>query len=437
MMIQLSQEIKEILDSITQMNFEAYIVGGYVRDALRGIQSRDIDITTNASFDVLLQLFEHHNPTPFVEYGVLKFMYNDYSFEICRYRKELEYTSQRKPKTLDFNCTLEEDVMRRDFTINAILYHPNTGILDFVGGVNDIDNGVIKSVGNPKIKLKEDLLRIIRMARFASETGFEIEEDTLEAARHHAYQLRDYPLHWWYLEFSKLINGIHFESVALEMPWLFGALIIELEEAIDFNQDNPYHCYSLYEHLIRVSACLIGTDLRIAGLFHDIGKLTTKVFDAGRARYKGHALKSVETVERYLTGWGVAHTNQKFITIIIENHDRSFGDTLKEISDVVLDLGFDMVRTLVAFKRCDNYAKTSLAQYQIERCAKYDMYLDTMYRKSCISIKNLDISGYDLIQYNVEPENRKHILDTLFRMVVSDEVLNEHDALIAAVGRIL
>lgn len=437
-MYEFPKVVDEILVDLNAKGYEAYCVGGFVRDTLLKRQSFDVDITTNAPLSFLTHHFESYHPQVHAHFGNLTFNLDPYKIEITQYRQESHYDDQRHPSDVLFGVTLDQDLARRDFTINAILYNPQVGIIDRVGGIDALKKRRIEVIGDPHIRFQEDLLRMLRAVRFAAELNFEIEPKALAVLKTHFNLLRNYSPRQWQGEFFKFLMAPHFYEWVSENPWILGTLILELEATVAFEQENPYHNRSLYLHTVVVTSQLTTLNERIAGLFHDLGKLHTQTFENGVARYPRHALASVEILNRYLEAWNLSKKDCKLIRDYVIYHDLSIPMDELAIVALVQKHGLGFIRTLVKFKRADNSAKSDLALYQLDKCDAYDAILDQLENKALLyDTRDLEITGQDLVDVGVVESKRKYVLRMLLDLVNEKKIENNQEALMEALGRIV
>lgn len=212
----LSNEIRNVLRLINENGYKTYLVGGYVRDSLLNKKTYDVDITTSATPEVLIEIFKEYNiEKKFANYGSVKFNYNEYKFEITTFRKESNYINHRKPQSVEFVRDLEQDLPRRDFAINAICYDGNE-IIDLYKGIDDLNNKMIRTIGDPLIRFEEDALRVLRALRFCSVLGFTIENNTSAAIRAMYSNLKDISFDSLYKELKGILEGENYINVLKE-----------------------------------------------------------------------------------------------------------------------------------------------------------------------------------------------------------------------------
>ncbi|NLW14737.1 MAG: HD domain-containing protein [Erysipelothrix sp.] len=434
-MIKFPSKLVDILTKINARGYEAYFVGGCIRDAILGIETHDIDINTNATTEVLSELFSMYSPTVYETYGNLTFKLDEYNIDITRFRKEGKYIKHRYPTGINFNATLKDDIMRRDFTINALVYHPNKGIGDLVGGLESLKKKEMKTVGNAYLKLNEDYLRMLRMVRFSSKLDFNIEPQAFRILKEHYYRVASLGLSQIENDFLGFLDTKGFVKNALENPWLVTEIITELKEAVEFSQSNIFHSYDLFEHTIRVVDNVNTLELKIAALFHDIGKIKCKKENAdGTFSFPGHSSESLRIMNRYFSEWNLDKHTKDTVRKLVLLHDLSIPMNYIEMKKLVSLNGVRFMRKLIALKRSDNLAKSKHAYYQVEKCDNYLMFLDRIEKeKPAVSIKDLAITGDEI---DSAPQVRTRILNELINLVIEEKLENNKDALLKAAIRI-
>lgn len=440
-MIIIPKEIQDIIKKINNAGFEAYLVGGFVRDALLGIETSDIDIASNAKPSQLKEMFNHESNDSYVEkFGLMKLKRKDYSIEITHYRKESDYEDFRHPNKIEFVETLKEDAHRRDFTINALYYHPKKGIIDFFGGLDDLENKMLKSIGDPRKRFTEDALRILRLFRFASQFGFEIEVNTKEEALRQLFLIRELKPVQIYKELKKILMSQNLLELSMVYPEVFSAIIPELGKAHDFDQENPYHRYSLYEHTMRVvSDCPYNLNLRLAALFHDLGKLKTRTRDEkGVSHFKHHARHSMNMAKPYLESYELSLIDKNYILKLIDLHDYKLKATTESIYDFLTLNSFAFTNDLIQLKRADNLAKSDLADYQVDKCQQFEVIVqDIKTRNLPLSVRDLSVYPKDLMNLGIQGKNIAKTLELIFIEVKNLELGNDREAQMEILERVV
>lgn len=434
-MIQFPKELTDILSILNAQGFEAYFVGGCVRDKLLGIETFDIDINTNASTEIMSKLFLDYSPMIYENFGNVKFKLGPYKIDITRFRKEGKYKKNRYPTAISFDASLKDDLLRRDFTINALIYHPNHGIGDLVGGLKSLKKRKLKTIGNPYLKLNEDHLRMLRLIRFAAKLDFEIDPHAFQILKEHYYRVASLGLGQIENEFLGFLDAPHFEKIALKYPWALTSIISEMAKAEGFGQNNVFHRYDLFEHTVHTIVNCDSLELKIAALFHDIGKLKTKVVNEdGSFSFPKHATESLKIMTHYFSQWILVGLDKDTIRKLVLLHDISIPLDYVEMKKLVHLNGPDFMRKLVAFKRADNLAKSEKAAYQIEKCDLYDELLDRIEQdQPALKLEDLSLSMDEVF---LEGELKGAIFNKLMDLVIEEKIENTKEALLKEVDRL-
>lgn len=392
----------EVLNKLNDAGFQAYVVGGSVRDNVIGIDSNDVDITTSATPDEIEQVFKDYKTLDIGnEHGTVPVMIDGEPVEITTFRHDGEYTDGRRPDNVTFTTSLEEDMMRRDFTINAIAYSEEDGIVDYVGGVNDAENGIIKAVGSPDARFKEDPLRIMRGLRFASKLDFEIDPETEQAMKDNKELLKNVSAERIQSEFSGLIQGQSAGKTLTKYADVLSEAIPGIKPMIGFDQQNKNHIYDVWEHSANVTANS-DDDIahKLAGVYHDAGKPDTFTYDEEKetGRFFGHAQVSMKIADKALRDLKYSNKVRERVINIIEDHDENLSTKPYKIKVGIYEKGPERYFDMISFKRADDSAKNpdKLAGY-----ANYDkiegIARDYMADSPILSHKDLAIKPKDII----------------------------------------
>lgn len=424
-----------ILSELESAGFETYIVGGFVRDNLLGLEPDDCDIATSARPEQTLEVFSNYSCfSTGIKHGTVTVIIADKPFEITTFRTDSSYTDGRHPDAVRFTDSIAGDLLRRDLTINALAFNPKTGIIDISGGIPDIANGVVRAVGEPELRFSEDGLRILRALRFASVYGFKIEKNTANAARECVCMLDLLSAERIYSELKKLLCGKNAEEVLLTYKEIISHVIPELKPCINFDQHNPHHIYDVYTHTAKtVSGVPAEPTLRLAALFHDIGKPPTFTLSDGTGHFYGHSEESMRIAENILDRLKSDKRTKNDVLTLIKYHDPVIQADEKSVRRYLNRLGGDMLRKLLLLKRADNLAQSPDCAL---RLADYEKILEIIkeieMKAECISLRQLKINGNDLISLGItRGKNIGVILSALLDMVISGEIENHPDILIA------
>ena len=436
MRINLPDEVQYIIEALEGNGYEAYAVGGCVRDSLLEKEPKDWDICTSAQPEQTMLCFAgQHIIETGLQHGTVTLMLNHEPFEITTYRVDGKYTDNRRPDRVKFVNVLKRDLARRDFTINAMAYNPRTGIVDYYGGQRDLSEGKIKCVGNADKRFREDALRIMRALRFASVLGFSIESDTAEAILKSKALLRNIAAERLAAELNKLIMGDKVCGLlSAHLPVLI-EIIPELGQAVGFNQSNPYHSYDVLTHILAsVDAAPKELILRLTMLLHDIAKpkCYTQSED-GIGHFYGHPQKSSDMAKEILLRLKYDHDTVQAVTQLVLYHDADIEPRRKHIKRWLNKIGEQRLRQLLEIKQADTMAQSvEFRQARLERLgAVLPVLEEVLEQQQCFSLRDLAVNGRDLIHIGVSQGTKIGILlNQLLDMVIDEEVPNDKAALL-------
>ena len=434
MTLPLPSSVLSILSRFEAAGFEAYVVGGCVRDLLRGQTPDDFDLTTNALPADTIALFSDCRVLETgIKHGTVTLLYEGEAFEITTFRAESNYSDGRHPDAVVFNATLTEDLARRDFTINAMAYAPRTGVVDPFGGREDLAVGQIRCVGEPHKRFTEDALRILRAVRFASRFSFCIEDKTAAAMLSLAHRLSLISVERIAVEITKTLNGDGIESILLTYPTLFAEVIPELSPCIHYDQNNPHHRFDLFTHLAKTVAALPKDPiLRLSGLLHDIGKPPTQHLDEeGISHYYQHAAVGAEMARDILTRLRFRNSDTARITTLIRYHDGVIEASETAVKRRLNRLGRDIFFDLLALQRADNIAQLGEPSFRAAHSEELSRIANEVISKSeCVSLTALAINGHDIRATSREGKQIGEALAILLEAVMDGKVENERQALL-------
>ncbi len=445
----LPQNILHVITTLHDNGFEAYLVGGCVRDLVLGKEPKDWDITTNAHPDQMMPLFEktvHEN-----NFGTVAVIFEDEpldssvrTIEVTTYRKETTYTNNRHPDSIEYAKTLEEDLMRRDFTMNAMaLDIKNNTIIDLYNGQNDIKDTIITTVGNPHDRFAEDALRMLRAVRFSAQLEFRVSRETQDAIENHAELLKNISAERIRDEFIKLVDSKHPEhgmNVARETG-LLAQFLPEMLEGYQVEQ-NRDHIYDVWTHLLK--AAQYGAEqnypfhVKLAALFHDIGKPRTKGFDVKQntATFYGHEVVGAKMVRAIMKRLKFSKELSEKVEKLVRWH-MFFVDveqiTLSAVRRIVVNVGNDLIWDLMDVRHCDRkgMGRPKAEPYKLR---KYKSMIEEALRDP-ISVKQLKINGdYMLSEMKMKPGKRMGwMLHALLEEVLDDPTKNTLEFLVERV----
>ena len=438
MKIQLPEKVKVVIQTLEAAGYEAYAVGGCVRDSVLGRIPADWDITTSALPEQVKELF-HRTIDTGIEHGTVTVMMDKEGFEVTTYRVDGEYRDHRHPEQVNFTGELKEDLRRRDFTINAMAYNDRCGMVDAFGGIEDLKHGVIRCVGVARERFEEDALRILRAVRFAAQLGFEIEKETANAARTLAGNLKDISAERIQTELVKLLVSPHPEMLrtAYELG-ITRVVLPEFDVMMETPQHHPHHMYSVGEHTLKA---LEFTDpekvLRLSVLFHDFGKPQTKTTADGVDHFHGHAKISAQETVRIMRRLKFDNATMDQVKRIVLYHDVRPQPDERQIRRLLHRAGEDIFPGLFQVMGADILAQSEYRKMEklvnLERV--HQVYDEILKRKDCISLKNLQVTGKDLIAAGMKPGKKiGEILNQMLEDVLETPEHNEREYLLKTYG---
>lgn len=423
--IEIPQGAAWVLEQLRDAGYEAYVVGGCVRDSLLHRMPDDWDITTSAKPEDTKRIFRRTVDTG-IQHGTVTVMVDRTGYEVTTYRIDGEYADGRHPEHVTFTASLLEDLKRRDFTINAMAYSPAEGLVDEFDGIGDINRRVIRAVGDPVQRFTEDALRMMRAIRFSAQLDYRIDEDTKEGIRLLASNLQKVSAERIRVELEKLLLSEHPEELkeAYELG-LLRQFLPELSECMECGQNNPHHCLSVGDHILcAVKAARRDKVLRLALLLHDIAKPQVKTTDEnGIDHFHGHAARSAALADRILRDLKYDNQTREAAVRLIAWHDCNLGDSLPEIRKSISELGEEWFLPLLEVKTSDVEAQSDYQRD--EKLGKIEYWRNAFEEircaGDCLSLKDLAVSGKDLIAAGAAPG--KEIGRILHEML--EEVLRE------------
>ena len=409
--IKLPKHVKYIIETLEKNGYEAYAVGGCVRDSILGREPNDWDITTSADPYEVKKLFSHTIDTG-LQHGTVTIMLEHVGYEVTTYRIDGDYEDSRHPKEVTFTKSLEEDLKRRDFTVNAMAYNDRDGLIDLFHGMDDIQKKVIRCVGNAEERFTEDALRIMRAVRFSAQFGYEIELETKKAIVKLASNLKNISAERIREELIKLLVSDHPDYIRIAYETGITAQILpELDVCMETKQNTPHHMYTVGEHIIHSLTNVPGDKvLRLAMLMHDIGKpycITTD--EAGRDHFKGHAEKSAEMAAVIMHRLKFDNDTLNRVKRLAKYHDWaiSLSPPIKKatVRSMISRIGEDLFPDLFTIGDADLLAQSDYFKAEKEEKQQLlkEMYREIMEQGDCLSIKNLAVSGNDLIEHGMKP----------------------------------
>lgn len=437
--VNLPENVKYIITTLENAGYEGYAVGGCVRDTILDRNPDDWDITTSASPQQAKQLFAKTIDTG-IQHGTITVLLGKETYEVTTYRIDGEYEDSRHPKEVIFTSSLLEDLKRRDFTINAMAYNDRSGMVDEFGGMEDIQNKIIRCVGNPRERFTEDALRMMRAVRFSGQLGYEIEEETAKAVKELAPTLEKISAERICTELTKLMvsDNPEYLKKAYEMG-MTDIFLPEFNAAMGTLQNHPHHCYSVGEHILH-SLKNVRKDkvLRFAMLFHDMGKPLTKTTgEDGIDHFYGHAARSAEIADTAMKRLRFDNDTRQKVVKLVKYHDLKIELTPKQVRRAIVTLGEDLFPLLLEVKRGDFLAQSMYMRKEKEEelAELYRIYKQILEEKHCISLKDLALTGSDLIQAGMKPGKEiGEVLQYLFEIVLENPECNTKEILLKKVA---
>lgn len=428
--------VNRIINGLEDAGYKAYMVGGSVRDMLMGRKPHDYDINTDALPEKIEEVFKEYKTLEVgKKFGTIVVVQDEGIIEVTTFRSDGEYIDGRRPEEVYFSRDLKDDLSRRDFTINAMAYNKNTGIVDYFDGMGYLKNKLIKTVGNPQDRFKEDYLRMMRVIRFATELEFFIEDDTYNSCKLYGKYLSDISIERVRDEFFKILLSKHpsYGIRLLKDTSILDVILPEIVKSIGFNQHNPNHDKDIFEHTLTV---LDNTSpilhLRLAALFHDIGKPYTFTKDEdGIGHFYGHDKLGANMAREILTRWKSPNELIDKVSILVDKHMTQH-DNFKEkgLKRLIAKVGEKEIFTLVELQKADMMG--SREDYDMEYLIERENRIkDIINSKEAYEKKQLAIDGKDMIELGYKQGKIiGETLDYLLELVLEDPGLNNKEALI-------
>ena len=445
MKIAIPKHANYIIKTLQHHGYEAYIVGGCVRDAVLGRNPSDWDITTSAKPLQIKSIFNKTIDTG-LKHGTVTVMMEKEGYEVTTYRIDGTYEDHRRPNEVTFTTSLREDLMRRDFTINAMAYNDKDGLVDLFGGIEDLEKKMIRCVGKADDRFDEDALRMLRAIRFAAQLGFEIDEEAKNAIRRKYRFLKDVSAERIQVELTKTLTSPHPEllKTAYELG-MTSVFLPEFDEMMETSQNNPHHKYNVGDHTIEVMKNIQADKVkRLAALLQDVAKPVTKSTDnAGVDHFYNHYKKSAEMSEEILRRLKYDNHTMKAVKHLIEWHDFRWDDEsyagIKKVRRLVSKVGIDAFEPLLELQRADILGQSSYRQDNKLKVLDevMEIFQEVKRNHDCLTIKDLNIDGVDLIRSGIPAGKRMGIiLERLLDMVIEEPKLNQRPVLLELAHKI-
>lgn len=428
---------EEIISVLEKNGYEAYAVGGCVRDCLMGKTPDDWDITTSALPQKVCEIFSYLEVIPTgIKHGTVTVRLNGKNYEITTFRTEGEYLDSRRPEKVDFVSSIEEDLKRRDFTVNAMAYSKKRGLIDLYGGLDDLNGKIIRTVGEPKERFLEDSLRILRGARFCSKLGFKIEEKTLFEMENLSQNLKKVSSERVFAELNKLLVGEYVKDALLICRKVIFAVIPELERCYGFNQRSKWHKYDVYTHTVTaVSSIENDFLLRFTMLMHDVGKPDKFFVRNGEGHFYGHPKRSAEITEKVLKRLKAPIDFSRETLFLVEFHDKVIPIDRKRVKKELSLIGKERFFNLIKVKLADGKGQaTDLASEEIEKTVKVkELAEDIIKSGECYKIEDLKIDGNDVKNAGFCGKEIGAVLNSVLKDVIDGNLENDRESILKSV----
>lgn len=437
MKMNIPSNVAAVLRRLESRGYEAFIVGGCVRDVLLGLEPKDYDVTTNAKPDEIIGCFEedHRVIGTGIKHGTVTVVSGGDNIEVTTYRVDGEYADHRRPESVEFASRLEDDLSRRDFTINAMAYSESRGLIDEFGGRDDLADRIVRCVGEPEKRFEEDALRIMRALRFASRLGFDIESGTAAAIHGQKELLNAISRERIMSELTQFITGAYTVRLMLEFSDVFSEMIPEIAPCIGFDQRSKYHAYDVWEHTARaVESSSNDRIVRLALLFHDIEKPSCCHIDReGRGHFPDHEKLGAQTAENIMKRLRFDNEAIKSVSTLIAYHSTEPSSDRVTVKKMISLLGFDTFIRLTEVMKGDNSAKQSFC---LERVSVLNemaaLARDIIDKDECCTLKQLAVKGGDLESMGINGRELGETLNRLLALVIEERLPNEKNALLNA-----
>ena len=440
-MIILPEKVKFIIDTITQAGYEAYAVGGCIRDSILGREPDDWDITTSAKPEQVKELFRRTIDTG-IEHGTVTVMLEKEGFEVTTYRIDGEYEDSRHPKEVVFTANLVEDLKRRDFTINAMAYNEQSGLVDVFGGMQDIKRKMIRCVGNAEERFTEDALRMMRAIRFSAQLGYEIEEGTKAAISRLAGNLRNISAERIQVELVKLLISPNPDYLRTAYETGVTKVILpEFDACMDTPQVHPHHCYNVGEHTLHTLKVVAPLkELRLTMLFHDFGKpQALSVGEDGITHFYGHEKISADLAGKILKRLRFDNDTLRKVVRLVAYHD--YGNSVfpdkRFIRRAINKIGEEVFPYTYEVKRADILSQSDYRREDKLKALEVSkvLYQEILDEAQCVSLKTLAVTGSDLIAHGMKPgKELGEALHALLEHVLDHPEDNQKEILLKRMG---
>lgn len=434
MKIELPRKVVLIIKNLQRHGYDAYAVGGCVRDSILNRKPEDWDITTSAKPEQVKRIFRRTVDTG-IEHGTVTVLIGKDGFEVTTYRVDGLYEDGRHPKEVTFTSQLEEDLKRRDFTINAMAYNDDERLVDAFGGMRDLNYHLIRCVGDPKERFSEDALRILRAVRFSAQLAFPIEPETAEAIKSLAPNLEKISAERIQAELVKMLVSDHPERIqdACELG-ITKVVLPEWDDMVGVKQNTPHHKYDVAAHTVHALQNVKNDKvLRLTMLFHDMGKPVMKTTDEnGRDHFKGHAIASEQIAKTVMKRLKFDNDTIRKVTKLVAYHDYRMEPTGPNVRRAMNEIGVELFPYYLAVRLADTKAQSSYERRgKLENIIQIrELYRNALRNKECVTLKDLAVTGTDLINLGIAPgKELGTLLNELLDIVIEDPAWNQKEKL--------
>lgn len=434
MRIKLPASVRAVIESLQAEGFEAYAVGGCVRDSILGREPDDWDITTSAEPQQVKAIFPRTVDTG-LQHGTVTVLFGGGAHEVTTYRIDGDYEDGRHPKEVTFTASLAEDLKRRDFTVNAMAYNEREGLVDLFGGMEDLQRKCIRCVGKAEERFEEDALRLLRALRFSAQLGFGIERGTYAAVCRMAPSLSRISAERIAVELTKLLVSERPEYVEeLYRTGITSVILPEFDEMMRTAQNSPYHCYTVGRHTAE-SLKYVPADriLRFTMLLHDVGKPACRTTGRdGADHFKGHAAVGAEKARRILRRLKLDNRTVSQVTALIQWHDCRMEPDMAEIRKILSRIGTELFALLLKVQYADTMAKSDYGRREeLERIQRAgECYARILEERQCVSLRELKLTGGDLMALGMRPGPQiGRALQEALELVLEEPEKNDGDFL--------
>lgn len=435
-MMILPPQVNTAISMLYAAGYEAFLVGGAVRDYVRdNSPAKDWDITTNALPAQVESVFSgYHLIETGLKHGTVTVVIDHEPIEITTYRIDGNYSDHRHPDSVHFTRSLKEDLERRDFTMNALAYSPQKGIVDLVGGRKDIEDGIVRCVGDPNHRFQEDGLRMLRALRFASVYGMAIEAETASAIHRNKELLKGIAAERIQVELTKMLCGKGVTKVLEEFSDVIAIPIPEILPMFHFEQRNPHHDKDVWDHTIAVIESITPEPvLRWAALLHDIGKPSCfSLAEEGIGHFFGHSDQSTSMAESILSRLRFDNASKEQIVRLVRYHDMPITADRKPIKRLLSKHGEDATRQLIELHKADTLGQSAICRHRIAIFEEVSQMInEILQEESCFTLKDLAANGHDMMTLGFQGPTIGRVLQECLDAVLDEQIPNEHEALMA------